>query len=78
MIRDLQDKIVTFTKFNDSGQWKGVGTGKVMVVERGERVVVSIRKHPLFKEQELVSLYLWNVPERSQCDVIMKVEEDKK
>lgn len=76
MIRDLQGKMIKFSVFDNSGKWRGVGTGKVMVVDRGERVVISIRQHPFFPPQSLVEIFPWKKEGRYQCDVILKTWEE--
>lgn len=78
MLRNLQGKIVKFSLFDNSGKWRGIGTGKVMAVDHGERVILSIREHPFFQPQSLVEIFPWKRPGRYQCDVILKVSEDIK
>jgi hypothetical protein len=76
MLRGLQGKIVKFTKYSDSGKWRGTGVGKVMIVERGEKIVVSIREHHMYKPQQLVEVFPWETEDRYRCDVILSVKEE--
>lgn len=76
-MKDYSNKIVHFTKYDATGKWKGNGIGKVVAVDHGTRVIVSIHSHPFFKEQDLVSLYLWTNENRYRADVIIKEVKDK-
>lgn len=78
MLRNLQDKLIKFTMFDANGKWKGTGTGKVMIVDQGKSIRVSIREHSLFTKETLVELFPWNTPDRYQCDVILSVKDDVK
>lgn len=74
--QNLQNKIITFCMYDEKGKWKGTGKGKVMGVDRGDRLFVSIRKHPFYHEGDLIQVYPWQKEERYQPDVILKVEEN--
>lgn len=73
MFKNLQDKVIKFSLFDDNGRWRGVGTGKVMIVDQGDKIVVSVRDHPLYQPQELLQVFPWKKEGRYQADVILKV-----
>lgn len=77
MLRGLQGKMIKFSMFDMNGKWLGNGTGKVMLVDRGKSIAVSIREHPNFEPQKLVQLFPWEVAGRYQVDVIIKKWEEE-
>lgn len=76
MLRGLQGKMIKFSMFDMNGKWLGNGTGKVMLVDRGKGIAVSIREHPNFEQHKLIQLFPWEVSGRYQVDVIIKKWEE--
>lgn len=73
MHKNLQDKFIKFSTFDNNGVWRGNGVGKVMLVEQGDRVIVSTYEHPFFKKGELIEIMPWVKEGREKTDVILKV-----